>query len=412
MPTFAAMSRPSSASLFPPLVNAVVQALQAIFMEGRYADKVIEQALRADRRRGARDRAFIAGHTYEVVRWYRLLCAALGEEPGTEAGWYRLFGAHWVLQGGSLPPWREFAGLDAAQIRAQRDEALTRRALAASIPDWLDELGQSELGEGWAPALAALNQPAPLVVRVNTLLTDKAAAAAALAQAGAVVRELPGAALLLEERMNLFQSDVFQRGWVEVQDYSSQQVALFSDVEPGMRVVDACAGAGGKTLHLAALMENKGQLIALDTEDWKLQELRRRARRAGVHVAETRLIDTAKVVKRLHGQADRVLLDAPCSGIGVLRRNPDAKWKLSADFIARITDLQADILGRYSRMCKPGGKLIYATCSILPGENERQVEAFLSGEAGQGFELEAMQTLLPQDEGFDGFFMARMRQKE
>jgi 16S rRNA (cytosine967-C5)-methyltransferase len=179
-----------------------------------------------------------------------------------------------------------------------------------------------------------------------------------------------------------------------------------------MRVVDACAGAGGKTLHLATLMQNKGQLIAMDTEAWKLAELKKRAKRNGVHIVDPRPIESTKAIKRLYDSADRLLLDVPCSGLGVLRRNPDAKWKLSKDFIARVKVMQQDIIQRYARMVKPGGKLIYATCSVLPGENQDQVAAFLASEAGQSFRLEAERVILPQDDGFDGFFMARLVRAE
>ena len=173
-------------------------------------------------------------------------------------------------------------------------------------------------------------------------------------------------------------------------------------------MIDACAGAGGKSLHLAALMENKGTLLSLDIHEWKLAELKKRARRNGVQNLETRPITNSKVIKRLHERADRVLLDVPCSGLGVLRRNPDAKWKLSQDFVDRVVAEQADILARYSRMVKPGGKLVYATCSILPRENEQQLERFLGGDAGAGWKLEEQRTFLPQTDGFDGFFVSRL----
>jgi len=175
-----------------------------------------------------------------------------------------------------------------------------------------------------------------------------------------------------------------------------------------MRVVDACAGGGGKTLHLAALMKNKGRIIAMDTEDWKLDELKKRARRAGASdIIETRVIDSSKVIKRLENSADQLLLDVPCSGLGVLRRNPDAKWKLSADFIEKVKIQQLEILSQYSSMLKPGGVLVYSTCSIFPSENEKQVESFLQSEGGK-FDLLEQKTLLPSA-GFDGFFMARMK---
>lgn len=171
-----------------------------------------------------------------------------------------------------------------------------------------------------------------------------------------------------------------------------------------MRVIDACAGGGGKSLHLAALMQDKGRIISMDTEGWKLQELRRRARRAGTSIIETRTIDSSKVVKRLEGTADRVLLDVPCSGLGVLRRNPDAKWKLNPDFLENVRKTQAEIIASYSRMCKPGGKLVYATCSILPSENQEQIQKFLSAKS-QDFQL-VQEKIISPIEGFDGFYMA------
>jgi 16S rRNA (cytosine967-C5)-methyltransferase len=196
----------------------------------------------------------------------------------------------------------------------------------------------------------------------------------------------------------------------EVQDAASQTVAPFMKVEPGMRVIDACAGAGGKTLHLAALKKNKGRLIAMDVEQWKLDELQKRARRAGVSNLENKVIDSTKAIKRLAGTADRLLLDVPCSGLGVLKRNPDAKWKLSPEFIEGVIRLQQSIVTDYSNMVKPGGMMVYATCSIFPSENEKQVEQFLE-KKGNDFSLEEMQHVWPS-EGFDGFFMARLKRNK
>jgi 16S rRNA (cytosine967-C5)-methyltransferase len=196
-----------------------------------------------------------------------------------------------------------------------------------------------------------------------------------------------------------------------VQDASSQLVAPFLQVKPGQFVVDACAGAGGKSLHLAALMENKGQLLALDIYDYKLKQLKLRARRNGVHNLEPRLIQNTKVIKRLHNRADRVLIDAPCTGLGVLRRNPDAKWKLNPEFLQRVTATQSQLLEEYARMVKPGGKMVYATCSILPQENEEQLRKFLQKECGSEWVLEEEKHCSPADSGFDGFYMARLSRK-
>jgi 16S rRNA (cytosine967-C5)-methyltransferase len=173
-----------------------------------------------------------------------------------------------------------------------------------------------------------------------------------------------------------------------------------------MRIIDACAGAGGKSLHMAAISQNKGRILSLDTEQWKLDEAKKRARRAGVSNLDTRLIEGAKTIKKLYDTADRLLLDVPCSGLGVIKRNPDAKWKLSLDFINKVKAEQAAILEEYAKILKVGGKLVYATCSILPSENQFQVDKFLANHSN--YSLEEARVVLPSESGFDGFFMARI----
>jgi 16S rRNA (cytosine967-C5)-methyltransferase len=175
-----------------------------------------------------------------------------------------------------------------------------------------------------------------------------------------------------------------------------------------MRVIDACAGGGGKTLHIAALMQNKGRIISMDITQWKLDELKKRARRATASNIEPRLIEGSKTIKRLENSADRVLLDVPCSGSGVIKRNPDAKWKLNLDFIERTKAIQQKILSEYSSMTKKGGQLVYSTCSVLPSENRNQVDEFLKN--NENFELIKDKTILPS-EGFDGFYMALIKRK-
>ena len=178
-----------------------------------------------------------------------------------------------------------------------------------------------------------------------------------------------------------------------------------------MKVVDVCAGAGGKTLHLASLMDNKGQIIAMDFYESKLKKLKVRARRNGVHNIELKTIDSTKPIKKLHGKADRLLIDAPCSGLGVLRRNPDAKWKLEPQFIDRIKNTQKEVLRDYSKMVKNGGKMVYATCSILPSENENQIDNFLTSEEGKEFTLVKDKNVLAHTSGFDGFYMALLEKR-
>jgi 16S rRNA (cytosine967-C5)-methyltransferase len=218
-------------------------------------------------------------------------------------------------------------------------------------------------------------------------------------------------ALILDERQNVFRHPAFKEGLFEVQDGSSQLVAESLAVEPGMRVIDACAGAGGKSLHLAALMENKGKILSMDVEEWKLQQTKLRARRDGVSIIERKVIEGSKTIKRLKESADRLLLDVPCSGLGVLKRNPDTKWKLSLDSIEKVKQTQQEILQSYPSMLKPGGQMVYATCSILPSENQDQVQKFLESEAGKNFELIEDQKVLSHESGFDGFYIARLLKK-
>jgi 16S rRNA (cytosine967-C5)-methyltransferase len=326
-----------------------------------------------------------------------------------------MFSVWAVLRGYPIPDWRQLEGTPERKIKGRFDELSKIRALKESIPDWMDELGVKELGEKiWEKEIAAQNQPAKVILRVNTLKTNKESLRAILMDLNIeteFLKDQPDA-LVLKERANVFLTDAFKQGFFEVQDANSQLVAAFLDVKPGMRVVDTCAGAGGKTLHIAALMENKGQLIAMDLYESKLKQLKLRAKRDGAFNIEYRIIDSTKIIKKLHEKADRVLIDAPCSGLGVLKRNPDAKWKLQPEFIDNIRKVQSEVLESYSKIVKPGGKLVYATCSILPSENQEQVKKFLATEIGKQFDFIKDQKILAHESGFDGFYMALLERKE
>lgn len=392
------------------LVYAVIDGLQLIFNEGKYADKVVEQLLKRDKRWGARDRGFIAETTYGIVRWKRLYAEiAEVKEPFTRENLWRIFAVWAVLKGIQLPDWKQLEGTPNRRIKGRFDELNKIRKYRESIPDWMDTMAVKELGEKvWDKEIHALNQQADVIIRVNRLKTDKKTLQKLLREDNIdtdFIKNYPDA-LILKERANIFKTEAFKNGLFEVQDASSQLVAELLDVAPGMRVADCCAGAGGKSLHLASKMDNKGQIVALDIYGNKLNELKRRARRNGAHNIETREIDSNKVIKKLHNSMDRVLIDAPCSGLGVLRRNPDAKWKLQPEFLDTIRQTQQEILSNYSKMLKVGGKLVYATCSILPSENQSQVTSFLESEEGQGFKLIKDKKILASESGFDGFYMA------
>lgn len=396
------------------LVFAVIDTLHLVFNEEKYADKEISRTLKRDKRWGSRDRGFIAETTYDIVRWKRLYSEIADvKAPYTRANLFRLFTVWATLKSIQIPDWPQFEETPTRRIKGRFDELSQIRKYKESIPDWLDELGEKELGKVWDKEIHALNKQAPVVLRSNRLKTSPKELQITLDEEQIAAKLLPDYpdALELYERKDIFKTEAFKKGFFEVQDASSQKIAYALDVKEGMRVVDTCAGAGGKSLHLAALMENKGQIIALDIYANKLKELKRRAKRAKAHNIETRHIDSTKVIKKLHDSADRVLIDAPCTGLGVLRRNPDAKWKLSPEFIKEITDKQSQILEQYSRIVKSGGKLVYATCSILPSENQDQIKKFLATEEGKKFNLTKDNKILTHVSGYDGFYYAILTKK-
>ena len=397
------------------LVFATIDSLHNIFNEQKPADKVLRSTLKRDRRWGSRDRSFIAETTYDIVRWKRLYEEiAEVKAPFDRDNLFRLFVVWATLRGVKLPDWKQFEGKPTRKIKGRFDALSKIRVLRESIPDWLDATCIEALGkEEWTRELHELNRQAEVVLRTNTLKITRKELAESLFAKGIETKlasDVPEG-LILIQRSNVFTTSEFKSGLFEVQDINSQRVSHLSQPKPGMRVIDACAGAGGKSLHLAALMKNKGQIIALDIFPKKLEELKRRARRNGVFNIETRLISTRKTIKKLHNSADLVLIDAPCTGIGVLKRNPDTKWKLSQEFLKQINLTQQKILVDYSTMVKPKGILIYATCSILPQENQYQVDRFLSSPAGKDFSLISQKTLLPSITKFDGFYIARLEKR-
>lgn len=383
----------------------ILSACTEIIKQGRHADAVLQRALRTDPAFTLEEKSAIATAVFDIVRFARLLGAITSGDPDAPP----------VLNAAALEAWRLWRGQHPPAGPAEHEmlERAARfsavRTLRESLPDWLDQFGAAGRGERWESLLAALNRPPQQVLRANTLRTTTAALLAEAARMGYPAHpvEWAPAAVVLEGHAPVFQWECFRKGWFEVQDAASQTVAAFMEVKPGMRVVDGCAGHGGKTLHLAALMENRGRIIALDTVEEKLAELVRRARRAGAQIIEARRITSTKIIKRLAGSADRLLLDVPCSGTGVWRRNPDAKWHLQPEELTRLQANQQQILSYYSRIVKPGGRLVYSTCSVLPAEGEEQVARFLTA-AGNAFALAAEQRLDPDTHGFDGFYMAAL----
>ncbi|MBA3679701.1 MAG: RsmB/NOP family class I SAM-dependent RNA methyltransferase [Bacteroidetes bacterium] len=391
--------------LYKNLVNSVAETLQEIFVKNRYADKAIEKLFKAHPQWGSRDRRFVAEAVYDIVRNFRLY----SELAQSQKNFWFITAVWLVVKEIEFPDWQEFKDLDREAIKKQKEHLKSNLPVYESYPDWLWQLGIDELGEeAWIKEALAMNHQATVVLRANTLKTSATKLIEEFTKENIALKEVDGItnALQLVKRENVFQNKFFKEGWFEVQDAGSQEITSFLDPKPNQFVVDACAGAGGKSLHIAALMNNKGKLVSMDVEGFKLEELKKRAKRAGVFNIETRVIEDSKTIKRLEGKADKVLLDVPCSGLGVIKRNPDAKWKLNAEVIERTKTLQQKIISDYSIMVKPGGELVYSTCSILPSENRKQVDLFLTNNAN--FEFVKERTILPS-QGFDGFYMALLK---
>ena len=321
----------------------------------------------------------------------------------------RLTFSYCAFKGWTLPELEGEEGFDRRGLKKRIEEANEEPLLKDGCPLWLQELGYSELKEKWDEERRALGMEAHRFVRANTLKCSREQLAHDLSEEGIVTKPVAGAPLALEVTSNsaLFRTKTFKEGKFEQQDAGSQLIGAFVEAKSGERVIDACAGSGGKTLQLAADMQGKGVIIAMDTEGWKLDDLKLRAKRAGAFNIEPRLIDSTKVVKRMYESADRVLIDAPCSGLGVIRRMPDSKWRDGREHLNELREIQHDILSRYALMAKVGGIVVYSTCSILPSENELQIERFLKENEGR-FELIEDKHTLPSS-GFDGFYMAKLK---
>lgn len=400
-----------------PLFYGVVEILFEVFVNGRRSDKSLDFFSKKNKKWGSRDRRWIAEQVYFCVRNWRKLVESSGWGPWSDS-YLPAFGQtdRWdkdevtYFVGCALA----IQGYDLNRIQNNFklpdgfEKSWKSGRAHMECSDFFSEIGTSQLQDRWPAVIAAMNESARPYLRVNALKEiSREELAQALVAEGYDVSEVSGVetALQLNQRKNVFQSAWFLKGCFEMQDAASQKIAPLLEIQPGQRVVDACAGAGGKTLHMASLMKNKGQIIALDIYQWKLDELRTRAARAGAHNIETRCIEGSKTLKRLNQTADRLLLDVPCTGSGVLRRNPDPKWRLQPNEWESLKQTQKEILWQYPKILKLGGLMVYATCSVFPEENENQVAAFLEAHPGE-FTLKQEFHNWPNENPFDGFYAA------
>ncbi len=416
--------------------------------EWGFASDIIARSFRAHRELPSGDRRKISETIYGLIRMDRRLDAILEELGGRDtkelspAARDELKLVIYEVRDG-LPPdaaaaeSKRLLGAEVDLSRAVGDDAglgrrtgLEREAVRLSVPSWLLETLTNDFGaEGAAALVEAMNVRAPMALRVNTARISRDALAARLAEEHVIAKPTPlaPAGLVLETRVNAFGLSAFQEGLFEVMDEGSQVVAELVAPPPGGRVVDACAGAGGKTLAIGSAMSNKGRLLALDTDGKKLEELRRRARRAGLTNVAARPIEGEGTIFPSDAKVagwDRVLVDAPCSGLGTLRRNPEARWRLTAQTVKAFPARQLGLLVTYAPLVAVGGRLLYATCSVIEDENEGVVARFVAerddfvrvpvkeiwgkeraAAVGDGLSLR----LLPHLHDTDGFFAAVLR---
>jgi 16S rRNA (cytosine967-C5)-methyltransferase len=360
------------------LLELTTELLHRVLRFDSPADGVVSDFFREHRELGSRERHTLAETTYKVLR-QRSLYQHLAQSGKGEME-RRL----------ALLAWQGNEGFLRAALSEQEQQWLEKirqvdvnalpEKLRHNLPDWLAEPLHQALGDEFWPLVDSLNESAALDLRVNTFKAKRDEVQAALAKAGIDAQPTPYSpwGLRIQGKPALNKLELFTQGQVEVQDEGSQLLALMTDAKRGEMVVDFCAGAGGKTLALGASMRNTGRLYAFDTSGHRLASLKPRLARSGlsnvypVQIAHER----DDRIKRLAGKIDRVLVDAPCSGLGTLRRNPDMKWRQSPQAIAEMKDKQAAILASASRLVKPGGRLVYATCSLLEDENEAIARAF------------------------------------
>lgn len=386
-------------------LSAAIDLLDAI-LAGEPAERELTRWARASRFAGSKDRAAVRDLVFDGLRRRR----SLGWLGGGDTG-RAIVLAGQAVAGGDLDGLFTGEGFDPAPVTPTERETIAREIAAApdavrlDYPDLLDGDLRRSLGADFEPVLRAMQERAPVDLRVNTLKTTPDAATVVLARDGVQVAPLrlaKSALRVLENPRLVAASRAYTQGMVELQDVSSQLVVEAAGVEPGMTVLDYCAGGGGKTLALAAAMQGEGRLMAWDVNPRRMADLPERARRAGARV---RLLEDAECAG-LRAVCDLVLVDAPCSGTGAWRRKPDGKWRLTAAGLAGFPPLQDSILDAAAAKVRPGGTLVYATCSLLVQENEERARAFLARHPGWAAEGE--RRLSPLDGG-DGFFFARFR---
>ena len=404
---------PISLPRYRPACFAIIQlVLKDVIEDGRNADRSMQFHFRKSVELSSQDKAFVAHTCYSVFRYWYFLKKLSSSDENTVPSFKRILGLYGIWKQAYEIPRGYLSSHDLEKFSNLSETTNKEEAdLASFDPMFIDLLNKSFGIEISKRILFSLNESPNFYIRINTLKTDMNYIFNSMLHQNIQVEKIPTNpdALLLKNRETVFRMEDFIKGYFEVQDISSQEVARFTEVKPGMRVVDTCAGTGGKTLQLACLMKNKGKIISLEIKEEKLAELKKRYKRCGIDIIETKLIESSKSYKRLEGSADLVLIDAPCTGTGVYKRNSDAKVKFSLENLNELMEIQSNILDAYSKLMKNDGSVVYSTCSVLKEEGEYQVQQFLSKHSD--WELVREKRIFPFELNGDGFYMACLKKK-
>ena len=398
--------------LYRNLAHGIIEGPQEVLGNRMALRPTLKNILIKNRKWGSNDRRLVGKGIIEIIRWKRKF-DDIGKLNVKSKNYYRNLLVVWSIYNDiELEDCLTFSELKKDNIHDPFSIKKSKRAFKNSIPDWLDNLGMKTYGKViWEKEIQALNKPAKLFLRTNTLKTDVKKLQAYLNKNHKVnadkVSNIANA-LVVKENKILTHLDIYKKGWFEVQDLNSQKISIFTNPKPNMLVIDACAGSGGKTLHLATIMKNKGRIIATDSSDRKRKQLEKRLERNGISIVEYLNSENKGFFKKYVNSANIVVIDAPCSGLGVLKRNPAAKWHMNPKRIKQLVCIQKQILQKYATLVKSGGNLIYATCSIFPNENQNQIKNFLKCKIGLEFNLEKEEVLLTQNTDGDGFYFAKL----
>jgi 16S rRNA (cytosine967-C5)-methyltransferase len=379
--------------IYPSIEKELISSLSYLFENKASSSKVVLYAFKKNKKWGSRDRKAFSEIFFDVVRYFGGFSEVLGKD---------------LIHAQELTD-EDFANIVEAYLDEDKRQSVQTLSPAEAVHKDLyrelkDTFNNHELITEYLQSCLSIP---PVFLRVNCSKITAKELKSQLLKEGVEVESMTDSCLKLLIRKNVLQLESYKSGYFEIQDGASQEVAPFLELNGALRIADTCAGAGGKSLHISDLLKGRGRVLALDISERRLDELKKRAKRSGFHNIETRVIKNNKTLKRLSESFDRVLIDAPCSGTGTFRRKPEGKLHFRKEKLNEYIKSQKEILALHSKLLKPGGLLVYATCSVLKSENEDQVKSFL--DENEQFKLIEMKSNAMGDRDFDGFFMAKMQ---